>query len=204
MQPRQHGHPDRDPAERENRRVEGGEPEGEERRGDQHHLADGRPLAEDRGTYLEGDPREDKDRDTDHDQHVAADDDDGHPGRDAPDEGEADEGRREEKLVGDRVEHGAEGAALVEQAREQTVQAVAHPGREEDGERPAGVPADEEDDEERGEKDPQDGDQVGKADRVPHAPLAPASSGGRAAAAHGLLLVNGARERPAGRPPLFR
>ena len=137
--------------------VGGGEDYGE----DEDDFEEGGELAEDAGWERAVAGDEDDDGGDGEHEDVAAEDDDGGPPGDARFVGEDDEGRGEQKFVGDGVEVGAERGALVETAREQSVNGVTEAGDDQNEQSPFVALIGDESQKNRQEAETEQGDLVG-------------------------------------------
>src|SRR2546430_9166453 len=133
--------------------------------------------------------------------HVAAQHDGRDPEREHLEVGEGHERRREQELVGDRVEERAEAALAPLATGDPAVEQVGQGGDREDDERRPWLPVDEERDENRDQEDPQNRQPVGEA----HGRAAQSSSPREAAGASTTYGASRPRRRAAnstpGRPP---
>src|SRR5437899_1457184 len=158
-------------------RERGGEPEDEAR--DDRHVQEAREEPRQHGEDLEERrrlprprrPRVDAraehvdEHRADDQDHVAAQHDGRDPERERLEIGEGHERRREQKLVGDRVEEGAEAALAPLAAGNPAVEQVGQGSACEDDERRSRLPVDEERDEDRDQDDPDDCEPVGEPHR---------------------------------------
>src|SRR5881409_2088444 len=167
-------HPLHEVLEAGDHRERGGEPEDEAR--DERHVQEapeqprqhGEDLEERRGLARPRRPRVDartehvdEERTDDEDQ-VAADHDGRDPEREHLEIGQRHEGRREQELVGHRVEERAEAALASLPASDPAVEQIREGGGPENGERRCRLPVDEERDEDRDQEDAEDREPVGE------------------------------------------
>ncbi len=137
--------------------VGGGEDYGE----DEDDFEEGGEFAKDaRREWAVAGDEDDDGGDGEHED-VAADDDDGGPPGDASFIGEDDEGRGEQEFIGDGIEVGAEGGALVESTREEAIDGVAEAGDDEDEQSPFVALIGDECQEDRQEAEAEQSDLVG-------------------------------------------
>src|SRR5437870_11784654 len=167
-------HPLHEVLEAGDHRERGGEPEDEAR--DDRHVQEareeprqhGEDLEERRGLARPRRPRMDTraehvdEQRADDQDHVAAQHDGRDPEREHLEVGEGHERRREQELVGDRVEERAEAALAPLATGDPAVEQVGQGGDRKDDERCAGLPVDEERDENRDQEDPQNRQPVGE------------------------------------------
>src|SRR5437867_1757594 len=99
---------------------------------------------------------------TDDEDHVAADHDGRDPEREHLEIGQRHEGRREQELVGHRVEERAQAALASLPAGDPAVEQIREGGGREDDERRSRLPVHEERDEDRDQEDAEDREPVGK------------------------------------------
>src|SRR2546428_185818 len=170
-------HPLHEVLEAGDHRERGGEPEDEAR--DDRHVQEareeprqhGEDLEERRGLARPRRPRVDAraehvdEQRADDQDHVATDHDDGDPEREHLEIGEGHERRREEELVGRRVEERAEAALASPAPRDPAVEQIGQGRAREDDERRSRLAVDQERDEDGDQEDPEDREPVGEPHR---------------------------------------
>src|ERR1700674_676996 len=128
---------------------------------DQHDLERGRELAINARRKWTIAGAENDDDGNDEDEHVAAQNKDGEPPSKFLFEGQNDEGRREQKFIGNGIEISTQRRALIEFPRDKTINAVGEAGNDENEQGPPVMLVRNKNEKERQKAEPEKGDLIG-------------------------------------------